>query len=454
MILIDREREMEWLESVYKSKKAELGIIYGRRRIGKTHLIKAFINNKQHFYFLAKQQPLELEIERFREKLGRKFNVFIEGKTWEQIFAEIKEKISSGKRTVIVIDEFPHWVMKDSAILSEFQYIWDEILRDSNIILILLGSYISVMENVIEYKSPLYGRRTFQIYLQRMPIECLREFFPKFQIEDLIRIYGCADTIPFYLDLLKEKRNFREVLATFFNPSHPLYNDAEIILSSELREYNTYFNIMKSIFDGATKLSEISNQSKVDITNILKYLNTLRTLKLIRKIKPVTASAKERNYIYEIEDNYFKFWLTYIYPFKEEIEEDPVKHTDFVMSDYNRYMGRIFETFCQSVLRKIFPFTKLGRWWYRDKEIDLLALNDQTKEILFAECKWQDRLNPKPVLEKLLENSQHVDWNKENRKETFALFAKSFSRKISEFEGRRVFCFDLKGLERILKGKI
>ena len=98
-------------------------------------------------------------------------------------------------------------------------------------------------------------------------------------------------------------------------------------------------------------------------------------------------------------------------------------------------------------------FTKIGKWWHKDKEIDIVALNEQSKEILFAECKWQNKVNAKKICKELAEKSQYVQWHNEQRKESFAIFAKSFSKKITEFQGRKVYCFDLKDLEKMINTK-
>ena len=98
-----------------------------------------------------------------------------------------------------------------------------------------------------------------------------------------------------------------------------------------------------------------------------------------------------------------------------------------------------------------FSFTKIGKWWHKDKEIDIVALNDYTKEILFAECKWKDNVNPKKIIKDLIEKSQYVEWHNEGRKEYFAIFAKSFKEKIEEYDGYKVYCYDLRDLEKVLK---
>ncbi len=436
---VDRENELNALEDYYENRKSALIIVYGRRRIGKTELIKKFIKDKQAFYFLAKQETIELEFERFKEKIAKKYNIFLEAKNWEELFKEIERKIKG--KMIIAIDEFPYWIIKDKGIISEFQYLWDEILSKQNIMLILLGSYVSIMEQeVIGYKSPLYGRRTAQIEVKPLSVKYLKDFFPKYEIEDIIQIYGAIDTIPYYLVQFDENKSFwNNVEDTFLNPTHPLYQDAEILLSAELREYNTYFNIIKAIIDGATKLSEIADKARVNITNISKYLNVLIRLKIIKKIKPITSSPKEKNYLYELNDNYFRFWLTYVYPYKEEIEMNREEHLRFIKNDYPRYMGKIFELFITKTLNDVvgMKFSKIGRWWHKGEEIDIIGINERKNEILFGEVKWKEGIDAEKLLWSLRKKAEKVEW-KGKRKEYYAIFAKSFRKRTDD-----ALCFDL-----------
>lgn len=454
---INRNNELEALETAYLSGKAEFFVIYGRRRIGKTELIKMFSMDKLHFYFLARQQDMVLEKERFRQKFSEKFNVYLsENNTLEELFKEILNKVDLKNKLIIIIDEFPYWIERDKGIPSEFQHLWEQVLNDKNIFLILSGSYVSMMEEkVLGVKSPLYGRRTGQIKIDPMDIGYLSEFFPKYDTKSLIKIYGAVGMIPFYLNEMKERYSFEEnIKNTFFNKANILNQEARILLKEELREENTYFNILRAIVEGSTRPTEIANKSKVDITNINKYLDTLINLKLVKRERPVTFPIKEKGYSYFLYDNYFRFWLSYLYPYEGEFEEDPDSLLNFLKRDYDNYLGYIFEDFCIKLLRKISYFKdykEKGRWWHKDKEIDIIALNYETAEILFCECKWKEKVDAGKILKELIKKTESVKWNDEKRKESFAVFAKSFKKKIKEFEGKKVYCFDLKDIGKILK---
>ncbi|HIG93777.1 TPA: ATP-binding protein [Candidatus Woesearchaeota archaeon] len=453
---INRKVELQALEQAYRSSRAEFFVIYGRRRIGKTELLKQFSKDKTHFYYLAKKQKLELELEEFQRKFAAHFNIYLKPCTrFEDLFREIFIQTRFKEKVVIIIDEFPYWIAEDKKVLSEFQYLWDEILTSQSVFLILCGSYMSVMEEqVLGVKSPLYGRRSGQIKVEPLHVKNLASFFPHYSVEDLIKIYGAVGTVPFYLKEMSDSLSFIDnIKNTFFNKANILHQEAEFLLREELREVNVYFNILKTIIDGSTTLTEIATKSRVDITNINKYLATLLSLRLITKIKPLTASNKEKKYLYKIADNYFRFWLTFVYPYQSEIEENSSQLQPLLQQEYPHYLGVIFEDICQKIIKDMnIKISKIGlevgTWWYKDKEIDLLAINEKTSEILLGECKWQEQVDAMEILSSLKEKANFVEWRKGKRKECWVIFAKSFKKKISE-EG--LYLYDLKDIEKVLQ---
>jgi AAA+ ATPase superfamily predicted ATPase len=457
-MFIDREKELGDLEKTYKSKKAEFFIVFGRRRVGKTTLIKEFIQKKNHFYFLAKKQKISLEIERLVERIAEELGIFIKSKRdLESVFRELAQKLDPKKKMVIVIDEFTYWVEKEKEVLSEFQVIWDEILKEKNVFFILSGSAMSVMEtDVLGIKSPLYGRRTGQLLLHQLPLSAMKSFLPKYSTIDLINVYGVSGGIPYYIQEFSDKLSFKEnLLQTVFNKSNILSIEAEILLREEFREIHVYFAILRSIIEGATKSSEIAKKSRVDITNINKYLGALIQLKLIDKEFPVTEPDKSKNFLFFISDNYMRFWLKYYYYNEGIIEENVEGVVDSVLDNYNDYIGRyVFEEICKKAFFKLteFNYSKIGRWWYDKTEIDIVAIDENKKEIYFAECKWKNKKATISDLQNLIEKSKIVRWNTNSRKEHFAFFSKNgFEKNAERFASENnIKMFDLKDIEKVL----
>ena len=438
---VDRENELGILKnSLYKPI-----LVYGRRRIGKTELIKQFIKNKKVFYFICHKNKLQTEFQRFVAKFNKEFNIFIEAKNFEEFFEQIRNK-----EIIIVLDEFSYLVEKNPEVSSIFQEIIDEIIKKSDLTLIFCGSLIGTMESLLSYKNPLYGRIKTRLKLKEIDFKYLKIFLPDYSIEDIIKVYACVGGIPAYISEFNDKISFMENLnKLFFRKESFFYDDAERILKDELREPDIYFRIIEAITNGETTLGKIASYAHIDITNLPKHLKILEKMDIVKKINPLFLKKG----LWKVADNYFNFWINFIYPYSEEIELGIYK---FPYEKFNCYVSFVFEEVCKQAIIEMtqkgkFGFTKTGRWWYEDKEIDLVALNELNKEILFGECKWKEKVNSMKVCKELAEKSEYVKWHNEERKESFAVFAKSFSKKIKDFEGKKVYCFDLKDLEKSLK---
>ena len=440
----DRESELKELNEVLGSNKFEFLIIYGRRRIGKTELILEATKNKKKIYYLSVG---EKNLERFYSLClqhypeGSKLKV-----DWETLFEFLKTKVQ-----VIIIDEFQNLIKEDKNILNIFQSITDITLKNSKLKLVLLGSSVSMITSqVLSYKSPLYGRRTGSMELKAISFFDIKKFFPKFRIDQLVEIYGFADGIPFYLIKI-DKGLWSWLTGEIKKEKSFLRDEVDFIMRYEFEDVSTYKLILEAIAFGKTKLNEIKDYIKVKRTDISPYLKNLLEVRMIKRIVPITERAKSRLGRYYLSDNFLKFWFRYVYPNLSSIEEG-IFDMRSIKQDYNTYLGGVFEEVSRQFLihnkEKFFPFTKIGRWWHKDREIDIVALNEQTKEILFCECKWRNRIGAEGVLQKLKQKAQYVDWHKSKRKEYYVIFAKSFKEKIKE---PNVRLFDLKDMEKIFR---
>ena len=452
-IFYNREKELNSLNEMWKTPKFEFTVIYGRRRIGKTELIKQFLKNKKGIYFLCSKRKPEYNLRKFSERVCDFLEIpKVEFENFQDAFKMIAK--NKGK-IAVAIDEFGYLIKKDPGILSDFQEIVDEVLKHTKIKLILCGSSISMMEtNVLGFSSPLYGRITKQIKLKAFEIDELLSWFPNTSIEDIIKIYAVTGGIAKYLEFFSGKNVENEIKKLFFDSSSFLYADALYLLSEELGDYSTYLQVLEAISLGYNRVNEIGNYTFIQPKDVFFYLKNLISLGIVRRVVPLLSPRRFKRGIYEIEDLYFNFWFRFVSPYQSEIEsyEEKIAIENFERR-FNTYLGSVFERVCGWFLRKtrVIDFTKFGKWWHRDKEIDIVALNENTREILFCECKWQSEVNAKKICKELAEKARDLGWYNSERKEYFAIFAKSFKRKISEFEGKKVFCFDLNRIEEELK---
>jgi uncharacterized protein len=454
-IFYNRFLELKFLNDKYKSKTAELIILYGRRRIGKTNLILEFCKNKNHFYFMGRLESRNDTIKRFNNLLIEKFNeVSLLNNplsNLEAIFDYISEK--ANQKIIVVIDEFPFLVDRFPEIISILQDKWDSKLKKSKIMLILLGSSEGMMEkHALDYKSPLYGRRTGQWKLNKFNISHLKDFFPKYSTEDLIKVYSTIDCIPGYLKIFDNKKSFDEnVQNKIFSKGKFLYEEVEILLREELRDPSNYMSIISAIAGGLNSFNEISQKTSLDKTMLSKYLGILESLNIIERLLPITESyknkLKSKKSLYVIKDNYYDFWFRFVYINKQELEKGNHKILKNLSSEFNNYVSFKFENYCKEFLENNFNnYSSFGKWWFKNEEIDIVAINQESKKILFSECKWKENVDAVNLITNLINKTKKVDWFIKERKEEFILFAKSFKIKIKEHKGVKVKCIDLKDL--------
>ncbi len=426
MMFIDRSKEMNALQKRYRSDDFEFMVIYGRRRIGKTELIKQFSKDKPHVYFLSPQDTEDMQISKFLKTIS---DFFDEPKPdisdWSGAIDYLKTKLEKEK-IIFSIDEFPYLVQTNSSILSYLQGIIDEIECDS--MLILCGSSISVMESdVMGHKSPLYGRRTGQIDLHPFDFATSLEVID-YPIEEAVQSFSITGGTPMYLLQFDYDQSLRDNIKNkILDKTSLMYEEPGFLLRTELRNPNRYMSILEAIASGHTVPNRISNATGIDPGPMSKYLKTLRRLRLIKREIPVTAEQKRsKRSIYEINDNFFRFRFQFIEPKKSWIEESPEKVlAEDIMLSLEEFTSKTFEDICIEYVWNEHDYHKVGKWWYKENEIDIVGLNEREDKILLGECKWTDSKVDTYLLDSLKEKSEMVQWKNKDREEEYVLFSKS-----------------------------
>ena len=442
---VDRERELKALNDAYKKTSFSFYPIYGRRRVGKTELIKQFIKDKPHIYFLATEGTEKENILNFKNAAKNVIDLSFVKDDFEEIFKYIIHNID--KKTVIVIDEFPFLLKANKSISSLFQSIIDLHLSDSkNISLILCGSSVGMMyKEVLDYKAPLYGRRTGQIELKPFFFKDVIKFLNK-PVDECVKIYGVCGGVPFYLKEFVEKKDFFHLIEEKVLSGESVLNKETIfLLREELGEISRYASIIGAISLGYTKLGEIMNHCGFkDKLNIAPYLHVLGRLGIVEKETSITSGMRARG-IYNIKDEFFRFYFRYVRPNESILENDGVKNISaLIKNDYNTYLGRIFERISKELLLNKHIFQKMGRWWYKENEIDIIGLNPDKKQITFFECKYKNLTYNKSlkILEELKEKTPNVKWHNDTRMEQYGLIAKKIENK-SDLRKKGFLIYDL-----------
>ena len=436
---VDREQEMATLQSEYDRDGSALVVLYGRRRVGKTTLISEFIKSKKALFFLASEESESQNRLAFQEKVADFLNSDllknVEVKSWDVLFRAITDTHFDSK-PVIVLDEFQYLGKSNPAFPSVFQRIWEEILKDRQVMVILCGSLISMMQSqTLAYDSPLYGRRTAQIRLKQIPFAYYHQFFPDKSRKELIEMYAVTGGVPKYIELFSQSNDIYSAIETcVLNRSGYLYDEPHFLLQQEVSEVGSYFSIIKAIAAGNTKLSAIAGVLEVKSTSLTKYLKTLIDLDILEREVPVTEDSPEKSKkgLYKIKDNYLRFWFAFVYPNMSFIESG---HGRIVMDKIRKGLVRnhiafVYEDVCRERMWEMnaegawpFYFSKLGRYWDSKEEIDIAAIDPDGKNLILGECKyWQEPVGVS-VLRELEAKAKTVSWEKEKRKTWFVLFS-------------------------------
>ncbi len=450
---IDRENDLAWLENEYHKKGAGFIVIYGRRRVGKTTLIEEFIRDKKAIYFMADKQVEKELINRFNQAMSRSIDDPLMSdltfNSWETLFEYWLGKEKFQTKIVVVIDEFQYLAKVNPAFPSILQRIWDERLKKKNIFLILCGSLVNMMySTTLSYKSPLYGRRTGQMKLEPVTFHDYMKFLPKVPSEKRLEYYAITGGIPKYIETLSPVKNLLDnIHENILSKNSYLYDEPRYILNEEVTETLNYFSILKTIACGEHKIGNIASKIGIKANILTKYLDMLINLGIIERQVPVTEKNPEKSKmgLYYIKDHYFRFWFRYVFPYQSYLE---IQEKDYVLSiikeDFSNFTGAVYEKVCLEnipilIKEEKLPFTpeKWGRWWMKNEEIDIIAINDRTREILFAECKWSTKLVGLNILDELREKSKMVNWNMDNRVEYFALFSRKGFTKELEIKAKK-----------------
>ncbi len=395
---IGRQNELGILESRWNSGKFEFGVIYGRRRVGKTYLIHKFLNGKRKIYFQATKDK-DFNIRRFSRVIGEElFGIteimpFTSFSTAFSVIAEYAEK----ERIALVIDEISYLAESDETFLSVLQSFIDQDFEDTGLFLILCGSNINFMENnLLGIKSPVYGRRTFQIKLLPFNISDTAEMLKGWSFDDVSAAHVITGGIPYYLSFINEHKDLKEALKhEFFLPGGRLYTEGRLYLMMEFRSVNLYDTILGLIASGVNDVSKISDESGKNKSIISQALQKLNTLGIVRKRTKIAGSGISKGWVFA--DRYFQFLYQYVYPFMEMIELGTGKSVFLkALSDLSSFVEKgIEDTFRKYVLSNSgFLITEIGNVEFadyttkRNEEIAMVALTSDGK-LLLGESKWR-----------------------------------------------------------------
>ncbi len=424
MKFIGRRRELAFLESCYTQNAAQLVVMYGRRRVGKTETLRRFCEGKQSVFFSCAQETDAATLRSFSQRLlvhdATAARLVDSYPSWQAALEAIASLDVSGRKLVI-IDEFPYACQVNKALPSILQNVWDETLSRSDVMLVLCGSSVSFMEGeLLGQRNPLYGRATGVWKMEPLGFDEASGFFPGYSPQERLEAYAILGGVPQYLNQFDPTVSVGEnVKSRILARGSALHSEADFLIRQELREPAVYNTLLGAIAAGETKLNGISQKSLVDNRTASSYLGRLMGMGLVEREFPVGTHAQEQakaqRGLYRVSDNFLRFWYASVLPSLSELDAGDVDGVwEHVISPrLNDLLSEGFEDECRQWVRRRniagelpFRYSSMGRWWRGADEIDVVALAGET--CLLGECKfWKRPVGPE-VLASLREKGSRL----------------------------------------------
>lgn len=425
MRFVDRKQELTFLEQLEHYPDSQMVLMYGRRRVGKTVLLRHWAEESElhHIYWAAEKEPPALQRRKFFTSCFGESAPQTQFETWADCFAAVTP-ILAQQRTILIIDELPYAAEADGGFLSALQHAWDQLFKPLSLILVLCGSHVNVMEQLMNRQSPLYGRFRRQWHLRPLPFCALSEFGERWTAEERVAIYATVGGIPAYLEWLDTNLSFSDNVRDVLLDSGSLFiAEPEFLLYDEVREPRNYLAILKAIGSGAHTLAQIQEDTLLPKSHLTTYLARLQELYLVERRVPVTVRPQHRHRSrrgrYHLSDAYFRFYFRFIAPRMADISYRPERVLPAISQQLRAFIGvSAWEELSRQwvdALAHVAPNPtqphyltwlpeSIGSYWDRRVQVDVVAVSWTEKRLLVGECKWQPEPVSRKVVQELVEN--------------------------------------------------
>lgn len=472
-MFIDRKRELAFLNNLLTRKfpgPAQLVLLYGRRRVGKSELLLQWAaqSGLPYTYWAAEKMGAAMQRQHFYSRLlSVPFDTAPVYRSWTALW-EAAARLLGDQQRILILDELPYVAEADPSTLSALQSAWDQYFQHSNQTIVLCGSHVRVMESLRSGQAPLFGRMTAQWHLMPLPFFALEEFFPNWTAEERVALFAIVGGVPAYLrwldPSLRLEENIRQIM---LDPGNMFLAEPSFLLNDEVRKPGNYRSIIQAIGEGNHTLSDISNRTLIPRTSLMAYLQTLQEIYLVERRLPATLQEVERERSrrgrYHLTDPYFRFYFQFFTPFTGNPPVDPEQVMVELRANLRGFVGATaFEELARQWVAiegkaDKLPFSpeRIGSHWDAKVQVDVVAINFKTHHILLGECKWGTDRVDRQVIREMIDRKTPLTlaslseggkgWHV-----SYAFFARSGFTDAARREAEGAFLVDLNELDRSL----
>lgn len=429
----DRHSELESLERAFAAQAAALYILYGRRRLGKTTLLQRFATDKPGVYHVADRSAEVDAIGRLAASMalawGEPAFAAPRYRTFGDLFAAY-DRLRPTSRSLLILDEYQYLCEVQPALGSILQRHWDESWSTSNLMVVLCGSVLSMMyRETLARSSPLFGRRTGGWLLKPMRFREVSAFYPGRTPAETVRLWALSGGVPRYAEIVGAHPDFSSALrAGILSKDGPLYAEARLLLQDEVTTPNVYASILSAVASGANRISEIAGRLALPANQLTRYLAVLSDMGLVERVVPATEPSPERSKrgLYRISDAHLGLWFGCVAPFMSLLEFGEVGRVEQLMAErLTHHVSRAFEECCRQYVEDRLDTlcaVRVGRYWDRQTEVDVVAVDEAGEVVLAGECKWTRGPVGVGVGEALLRKVEQL-WPGRHGRPTLAVFS-------------------------------
>ncbi|MCP4417444.1 MAG: ATP-binding protein [Chloroflexi bacterium] len=406
---IGRVGELEMLNRMWKSSKAELIILYGRRRVGKTRLLTHWIQEHEGegLYWMAEPSSAVDQLRSFSQALANFADpedtapLDFTYANWEQAFRQVA-LLAQGRRMALFIDEITYLMDTNRSIIGTLQKVWDHRLSQTNLVLALSGSQMGMMqEDMLSYDAPLYGRATVQLELPSLPFGASGRYFPNYAAEERVKLYAIWGGVPAYWERIQPNLSVMENLYEQLRPSNAwMLDEPRLLLQDFLTEFYNYVGIMRAMAQGVHALGEIGKRNGLSSTHMSSYLRVLRDTHFVERRVPVTQrNSASRLGRYHVTDPYLRFYYRFLAAYQSKLA---MGQQEQVLRSVEETLGLFIETntwreMCQEWLLRAsaadeipVPIEAVGGEWKRTFHVDVVGISEEDRGVALGCSLWQD----------------------------------------------------------------
>ncbi len=426
-LFIGREQELKSLDRTYQQPQAALLIMYGRRRVGKTRLLTHWLQSRgidHALYWVAQPNSATAQLRQFSQALYACANpesaplATFSYESWSQALEQVA-RLAETRRFTLIIDEFTYLLGRTPELAGLLQNTWDHLLKQHNVMLVLCGSHLGMMhQHLLAYQAPLFGRASAQLHLQPLPFGVTPAYFPHYKAADRVTIVAMFGGIPAYWERLDQSLSLDEnIRRQLLTPNNLMQAEPRLLLQDFVREPDNYIALFNALAHGHRTQKEMVAYTGLAQGHVSSYLSVLENAGFIERRVPVTAGPRSRSSRYTITDPYLRFYYRFLASREAQLAlgvQEPAlaeihRHLrDFIGGHTWEELGREWVLRAGAQGRLPFLADRVGSYWDRAVEVDVVGINRMEKTLILGECKWSPREMGAGVLQGLVEKTTTV----------------------------------------------